>query len=131
MSSPGGLVVSRACEDMAENQWLSLEPIGPSLVADTISVCVGRSSFPGLLAWLRVSQKVLRYLEGGGPGGVACSIYGGLALGDGPEPENTNLLLFSYSLIVLQAYDSFLNSSPIVSPHPSQLVAGLQEIVLI
>ena len=70
MSSPGGLVVSRACEDMAENQWLSLEPIGPSLVADTISVCVGGSSFPGLLAWLRVSQKVLRYLEGGGPGGV-------------------------------------------------------------
>ena len=50
MSSPGGLVVSRACEDMAENQWLSLEPIGPSLVADTISVCVGGPSSPGLLA---------------------------------------------------------------------------------
>ena len=45
MSSPGGLVVSRACEDMAENQWLSLEPIGLSLVADMISVCVGGSSF--------------------------------------------------------------------------------------
>ena len=106
MSSPGGLVVSRACEDMAENQWLSLEPIGPSLVADTISVCVGGSSFLGLLAWLRVSQKVLRYLEGGGPGGVACSNYGGPALVDGPEPENTNLLLRLYILIVLQAYDT-------------------------
>ena len=68
-----------------------------------ISACVGGSSFPGLLAWLRVSQKVLRYLEGGGPGGVACSYYGGPALVDGPEPENTNLLLLLYILIVLQA----------------------------
>ena len=84
MSSPGGLVVSRACEDMAENQWLSLEPIGPSLVADTIPVCVGGPSFPGLLAWSRVSRKVLRDLEGGGPGGVACSNYGGPAWVDGP-----------------------------------------------
>ena len=87
MSSPGGLVVSRACEDMAENQWLSLEPIGLSLAADMISVCVGGSSSPGLLAWLRVFQKVLRYLEGGSPGGAACSIFGGSALEDGLEPE--------------------------------------------
>ena len=86
LSSPGGLAACCACEDMAENQWLSSKSIGLSLVADMISVRVGGSSFPGLLAWLRVSQKVLRYLEGGGPGGAACSIYGGSALGDGPEP---------------------------------------------
>ena len=57
LSSPGGLAACCACEDMAENQWLSSKSIGLSLVADMISVCVGGSSFPGLLAWLRVSQR--------------------------------------------------------------------------
>ena len=46
LSSPGGLAARCACEDMAENQWLSSKSIGLSLVADMISVCVGGSSFP-------------------------------------------------------------------------------------
>ena len=65
-----------------------------------------RLKLSGLTGLVAGFPKVLRYLEGGGPGGVDCSIYGGPALGDGPEPENTNLLLFLYILIVLQAYDT-------------------------
>ena len=45
LSSPGGLAACCACEDMAENQWLSSKSIGLFLVANVISVALAVPAF--------------------------------------------------------------------------------------